>query len=143
MALYALYVLRVSQLGRFEDGEESRLDSGRARALVLSASVMLVLVALLPRFADEGTALAGQLLAIGLAWPAAFTLSRIAFKSKTWSRADVERAMGLALRRLLMFTSALAALSWRPPVWDGLIVAAAILGGYVVSARLRRVFPPS
>jgi len=143
MALYAMYVLRVSQLGRLEDGEERVLNSQRARGLVMSAALMLVFVPLLPPFSAQGAPWVARGVSMALAWPAAFSLARCAFASRTWSRADVERAMGLALRRLLIFAAALAALAWRAPQLDALLVAAAILFGYAISAQLRRVFPPS
>ncbi len=143
LALYALYVLRVSQLGRFEDGEDNDVRGARPKALVLSASIMLMLVALLPPFESSIHTLGARLVSIALAFPASLTLSRAAFTSRAWTRTDVERAMGLALRRFLMFAAALAALAWQPPHWDALIVAALILAGYAIAASLRKVFPPS
>lgn len=143
MALYAMYVLRVSQLGRLEDGEERISSSQRARALVLSAALMLACVPLIPPFSSDGAPWPARAVSMALAWPAAFTLARVAFASRAWSRADVEHAMGLALRRLLVFAAALAALAWRAPRFDAWLVAAAILAGYAISAQLRRVFPPS
>ncbi len=143
LALFALYVLRVSQLGRYEDGEDTDLRGARPKALVLSASVMLMLVALLPPFESSIHTLGARLVSIALAFPASLTLGRAAFSSRAWTRADVERSMGLALRRFLMFAAALAALAWRPPHFDALIVAALILAGYAVAASLRKVFPPS
>ncbi|MEO6711521.1 MAG: UbiA family prenyltransferase [Planctomycetota bacterium] len=139
MVLYGVFVLRVSQLGRMEDGEDADLGGPKPKALVLSAALMLLLVPFLPPFGR----LSGILVASAIAWPAAFSLVRLARLRAEWTRADVERAMGLCLRRFLIFSAALAARSWAPPTFDALIVAALILSGYLISARLRRVFPPS
>jgi hypothetical protein len=75
----------------------------------------------------------------------------------TWTRALVGRATGMALRRLLVFTSTCALLSFLATLrlrgavegpgamagWSGLVVAYAILLGYPISFALRRVFPPT
>ena len=143
MALYAVFVLRVSQLGRMEDGEDSDQPHGRPRALVLSAALMLLFVSMLPPFDQRVHSLGGRLVAMSIAWPAAFSLSSVALATREWTRGTIERAMGLCLRRFLIFSAALAALAWRPPVFDALIVAALILSGYAMSAGLRKVFPPS
>jgi hypothetical protein len=143
MILYAMYVLRVSQLGRFEDGEQGEVETRRVRSLVMSAALMLALLPLLPPFDVERIAPSARGLAALLAWPAAFTLWRRSMRAQSWTRADVEAAMGLALRRLLVFSAALAALAWREPHLDALFVAGAILTGFFVAAQLRRVFPPS
>ena len=144
LLLYALFVLQVSQLGRLEDGEAVDLSRRMPKLLMLSAAVLLTAVPLLPAFgAAEHTSLGGRLVALAIAWPASFTLAYAALKESEWTRNKIERAMGMCLRRFLMFSAALAALSWSPPVFDALIVACLILAGYAVSARLRKVFPPS
>ncbi len=143
IAMYALFVLRTSQLGRMEDGESGSSWPGQARALVLSVAMILLLVPLLPPFSSEVRSLSGRLVAIAIAWPASFTLAYASRKTREWSRSSIERMMGMCLRRLLVFSAALAALAWKPPAFDALIVAASILAGYAVSARLRKVFPPS
>ena len=51
--------------------------------------------------------------------------------------------MGLALRRLLVFTASVSALNWSPPHHAALIVSAAIFCGYPLSFWLRKAFPPS
>ena len=142
MAIYAVYVLRISQLGRMEDGEEE-LQLGRPAGLVLSAALMLALLPFLPPFSSAGHALGARFASAALALPAAITLARPALTRRLGTRQQIETAMGLALRRLSIFGAALAALAWHPPAFDAAIVAAAILAGYAVSARLRVVFPPS
>jgi hypothetical protein len=57
-----------------------------------------------------------------------------------WSSGDLTSATGLALRRLLVFTAAVALSAGGSASW---IVAGAILCGYPVSFALRGVFPPS
>ena len=155
LALYGLYVLRVSQLGRLEDGEaalgppgagqdfSSAALGGRPRGLVSSAATMLLLVPLIPPFEPLVISLEARAVAAALAWPAAVGLFLAAFRGGDWSRGRVESTMGLALRRLSIFGACCAALAWRRPVHDGLIVAAAILVGLGLAVRLRRVFPPS
>ncbi|HUR27481.1 MAG TPA: UbiA family prenyltransferase [Planctomycetota bacterium] len=143
MALYALFVLRVSQLGRLEDGEDAALSGSRPKSFVLSAALTLVFLALLPAFDPRTHGWGGRIVCIAIAWIAAYGLFRAALSRTRWTRADVERAMGLCLRRLLAFTAALAALAWSPPAHAALFVAGAILFGYLLSARLRVVFPPS
>jgi len=143
MALYAFFVMRVSQLGRLEDGEDAGLRGARPKVFVLSAALVLASVAFLPpwdvRIHSMGARIASAVIALG----AASGLLRLALARGEWTRADVERAMGACLRRLLAFTAALAALAWNPPARDALIVAALVLAGYAASAALRRVFPPS
>ncbi len=143
MLLYGVYVLRVSQLGRLEDGEDRDLGGSKPRALVLSSALMLAFVAFLPPYDLEVHTLAGRAAAAAICLPAAITLGKFARRSGAWTRGDVEQAMGLCLRRLLMFSAALAALAWHPPRWDATVVVALVLSGYVVASRLRRVFPPS
>jgi hypothetical protein len=53
---------------------------------------------------------------------------------------EVGEAVGVALRRLLFATAALAA---QAEGRDGLVVAAAILCGFPMSFGLRRLFPPT
>jgi NADH:ubiquinone oxidoreductase subunit 4 (subunit M) len=56
------------------------------------------------------------------------------------SRHDVMASVGMALRRLLVATAAIAA---QAGTSDGLWVSAAILCGYPLSFALRRIFPPT
>jgi hypothetical protein len=61
-----------------------------------------------------------------------------------WTPALAGKATGMALRRLMVFTAAVALLSRTaseaPDAW---IVAGAILAGFPVSAALRRAVPPT
>ena len=113
----------------------------------LSFNLVLVIglasLALLPPFDVRAHGWGARMACAVVALTAALGLARTALSRTEWTRADVERAMGMCLRRLLAFTAALAALAWNPPARDALIVAALILSGYAVSAGLRRVFPPS
>jgi 4-hydroxybenzoate polyprenyltransferase len=143
---YALYVFLVSRLGRLEDREgDEKLTRAPAMYLCGAACALLVPAAVmtkrvldgelhLPR--EAGVALAGA--AFVAVWGAG-PLAVRALKTREWSKLDVLRAMGLALRRLLVFTAGTALLAGS----SGWIVAAAILCGYPLSYLLRGVFPPS
>ena len=78
--------------------------------------------------------------ALLLAISGALGLVHAARRSGVWSSDDLTRATGLGLRRLLVFTAAVALSAGGPASW---IVAGAILCGYPVSFALRGVFPPS
>ena len=71
---------------------------------------------------------------------AAFGLLRLGLDRAPWSGPRVIVAMGLALRRLLVFTATLALLAGTRP---GAAVAVCILLGFPLSHAMRRVFPPS
>ena len=136
---YGLYVFVVSRLGRMEDGAAPIGE--RPRALLRVAGLLL---ALGPAFtAPLGAPLPARALALGLGVAGAFGLFRAASQTNAFTRGDVERCMGLALRRLLVFTAAAAAVTWRTERLDALVVAALILAGYPLSHALRRAFPPS
>jgi hypothetical protein len=144
---YALYVFFVSRLGRREDvGDDTTL--GRAPAVELGAAALaltaLPLIAIarlasdaLATRAEAGLVVAGT--AFVVSWGAA-PLALRAWTTRTWRKADVLRAMGFALRRLLVFTAGAALLCGGAQGW---IVALAILCGYPIAYALRGVFPPS
>jgi 4-hydroxybenzoate polyprenyltransferase len=144
---YGAYVGAVSRLGRLEDGEDSRPIGSRPRGLLRAAAFFLLLLAALP----AEVPLAARIAAFALACAGGFALWREARARTAWSRADVERAMGLALRRLLIATAVVSLLAVRPAAgnwagaqdWTGAVAAAAILAGYPIAHALRRAFPPS
>lgn len=137
--VYGAYVLTVSRLGRLEDGGDERPIGARPRALIATAAAFLIAIACVP----SPTPIVARVAAIALALAGAWGLVREAHARATWSRADVERAMGLSLRRLLIATSAVALLAVRADDFAGAITAAAILAGYPIAHALRRAFPPS
>lgn len=137
--LYGAYVFVVSRLGRLEDGEDPRPIGQRPRALLTLAWMILLLVSFGPGGSFDKDR---QLPAIAVAFVGAWGLSRARGRA-TWTREDVQRVMGIALRRLLVFTAAVALLAFRPGEWDAVIVAAAILAGFPLSHALRKTFPPS
>jgi 4-hydroxybenzoate polyprenyltransferase len=141
--LYGGYVFTASRLGRMEDREEA-LDPARVRRLLVTALLAFPLLACATMLPLEGLPGPGLPLEAPLALAAAWGLVSAA-RRPTWSPADVERAMGLLLRRLLAFDAVLALASARFPGagWDGVAVAGAILAGYPLAHRLRRAFPPS
>ncbi len=137
--VYGAYVVTVSRLGRLEDGEDEHPIGTRPRALLAVAATFLIAIACVP----SPTPIAARLAALALALAGAWGLVREAHARATWSRGDVERAMGLALRRLLIASAALALLAVRAENVAGAITAAAILAGYPIAHALRRAFPPS
>lgn len=134
---YGAYVLVVSRLGRLEDGEDDDLRAGRVRLLLWCAAGLLVSPAALLAGAGPALCTAG---AAAVALAGASALARAARAPAPWTPGRVGATMGLALRRLLVFTAA-SALASGPP--HGPWVAGAILLGYPLSWSLRRVFPPS
>lgn len=138
-AAYAAYVFAVSSLGRLEDAPESVLRSARP-AVQLSAAALLLALSPLSALVFRSAQDAGLIAALLLACAGAAGLLARAREKAPWSPAEVTRATGLGLRRLLVFTSALSLASGGR---TGAIVAAAILAGYPVSYFLRGVFPPS
>ncbi len=140
VAFYGLYVFVVSRLGRLEDGEDDRAIGNRPAYLLAAAASVLVA---LPIFSCGPTPPLGRALSIAVASLGAFGLYRAAARTSAWTRADVERSMGLALRRLLVASAVVALLALRPGSWDGAISAALIVLGYPLAHALRRSFPPS
>jgi hypothetical protein len=70
-----------------------------------------------------------------------------ALQTRAWTRPLVERAMGLSLRRLLVFTAAVVLVTFQAndaeTAWVPLAAAAVILCGYPLAFGLRAAFPPS
>lgn len=142
LALYAMFVFRVSQLGVMEDGAEA-LRPARARSLALSAATLLALVPLCGPYEPETRHWLGRVVAAGLCWPASAGLARAAWASADWSRERVEACVGMALRRLLVFSAAFTALTIAPDRPQAILGCAVILAGFFVAAALRKAFPPS
>jgi 4-hydroxybenzoate polyprenyltransferase len=143
VACYAGYVFAVARMGRWEDVlDESRIGRSPARACGLLAGLLLVLPLLVPAGERPMYGVDGLRFAPALAVAAlgALALGRLAGRRAAWSRAEVLAAMGVALRRLLVFTSSVALATGTR---DGAWVAAAILSGLPLSWALRRAFPPS
>ncbi len=140
--VYGAYVFLVSRLGRMEDGEDARPIGRRPVPLLLAAGALIVLAAPLARFGlawSHAPAVAlGAAAATGL-WQAA----RSAGPQEAWTRARVQAAMGLCLRRLLVFAAVLVLADWSPGRNTPLLAAGVLLAGYPLAHGLRRVFPPS
>lgn len=143
---YGLYVFVVSRLGRLEDGEDDRDIGARPRALLATAAAILALAPFATFALVRGVSPLGVAAASALSLAGAWGLVRAAHRPGAWTRGDVERAMGLALRRLLVASACVALLAWRPDTPTGiagLFTAAVILAGYPIAHALRRVIPPS
>lgn len=145
-AAYGLYVFLVSRLARLEDVEPgSRSASHPARWTVAGAAALIAIGAaatLLARQARPSAWAPSGAWAVALTVTAAIGLLRYvgAQRGRPWTPVMIQRAAGMALRRLLIATSALAAGAGTS---TGLLVAVAILAGYPVSLALRRLFPPT
>ena len=139
--VYGAYVGMLSVLGRREDDLER--EPGRLPARILHLSTLCLVAAPLSGAAAVGAATEPTVwLAAGLAlaiW-AALGLQRAAARTEAWTREGVTAAMGMLLRRMLIVTSSAVLASGVP---GAPVVSGAILAGYVVSHRLRRIFPPS
>ena len=145
VAAYALYVLLVSRLGRLEDTEHDE-PLGRAPSRYLVGAALALLAPALVAFSrvmsgelarrEAGVACAGA--SFVALWGAGPLCAR-ALRTREWRKLDVLRAMGLALRRLLVFTAGTAVLAGSA----GWIVAAAILCGLSPLSRRpsRRIAP--
>jgi 4-hydroxybenzoate polyprenyltransferase len=138
--LYGAYVFNASRVARLEDVVDEAEIGSLPRWHLLAAALML----LAPAFVEPRNALTfvPNLAALLLGAVGAFGLAWVALRTKSWKRADVGRATGMALRRLLVFTASCAIIS-DAPGHRGLILAAVILAGYPISSSLRRVFPPT
>ncbi len=140
--VYGAYVFVVSRLGRLEDGED-RIQKGALgpRALILYAALLLLSPALLPL--PVPIPIWARLVSLGLGLFAAQALLRAALGRSTWEAHHILPIMGMALRRLLVFSASVAWLAGSGAPLTGALVSAAILLGYPLSHRLRRLFPPS
>ena len=138
--LYGAYVFTVSRLGRLEDGEDEAPLARRPSRFLILAAIWLVAAGALAFFASARADSYGPWPALVLAGVGAFGLVQLAVSTPLWTGPLVGRAMGQALRRLLVFTAALALAAQGV---TGLVAAAAILCGYAISHTLGRWFPPS
>ncbi len=137
--LYGAYVFTVSRLGRLEDREDQRPLGQRPSRFLIVAAVLLASVPLLG-LALSGTGATGVMLSAVLALGAAAALVKAARRSDPWTRAAVGASMGLALRRLSLFTAALALLLIDTGRASGLAAVVA-LAGFALSVGFRRLLP--
>jgi 4-hydroxybenzoate polyprenyltransferase len=145
---YGLYVFLISRLARLEDAPEEVRRRGRPAAWAMASGLLLLGIGLWPWFPGASPGLAPgasplpRLCPLALAAAGASGLCRAAWRRRgsPWSAADVRAVAGMALRRLLVASAALATAAL-PPV--GIYVGGAILLGYPLSLALRRIFPPT
>ncbi len=139
---YGAYVFFVGRLGRFED-DESRHPGAAPVPLLRACAVLLLAGPGLAAFSRSSLSYEQSLLVVGgvlLSGLASLKLFRMAADEDDWGRADVLSAMGQVLRRLIVFTAAGCLATGVPAGFFG---ALAVLAGVPLSARLRKVFPPS
>lgn len=139
---YAAYVFFVGRLGRFEDDESTHPGSApvpllRACAVLLLAGPGLAAFSRSSLSYEEGLLVVGGVLLAALS---SLKLFRMASDEDDWERHEVLAAMGQVLRRLIVFTAAGCLATGVPAGFFGAI---GVLAGVPLSARLRKVFPPS
>ncbi len=135
--LYGLYVFLLSRLGRLEDGEQSSAGLATPRRLLVAMVATFLAVPLLP---VEQATLWGRGVSAALVLGASWGLLQQARQLGSWSPAEIIPAMGCALRRMLVFSAALAALFTEP---RSLHLVVLILALYPVAWYLRKLSPPS
>lgn len=148
---YGVYVFLTSRLGRMEDAEDAAPLGSRPRTLLIGIALVPVLsvAVFATSLASTGASTwsrsaPGLAAAAVLAGVGMWTVAATALRTHEWTRAQVERAMGACLRRLLIVTAIAALLSTSSSGGTtGWLAAAAILGGYPIAHALRRAFPPS
>ncbi len=148
-AAYAGYVFFVSRLGRLEDGEDEHPLGRRPAGLIAAAVALFCVLPILPivprprpedddlarLFFDTRILASTLVVAVG-----AFLPLRLAFRVGDWTRAGVISAMGVLLRRLLVFDVAVAFAVGSP---SAALTGALLLLGFPLSSKLRGLFPPS
>jgi hypothetical protein len=135
-------VFTVSRLGRLEDVDDARALGRKPSAFLRIAAGLLVAAPFAVELAQPAPWAGRTPHWFGVVVLAGLAVGgpRAAARRTTWTRADVMRAMGMCLRRLLVFTALVALAVGGRDAW---IVAGAILAGYPLSYALRGVFPPS
>jgi hypothetical protein len=142
-ALYGAYVFVLSRLGRLEDGEATAANRHVPRILLFLLGFIFWVLPFVPvsfPHTPEESVDLGRKVALGIGLAASWGLLTRAKSLGEWKPADLIPAMGCALRRMLPFSAALAALPGTP---QGFGVALLILCLYPFAVWLRGVFPPS
>lgn len=142
---YGVYVFVVSRLGRLED--DPKVSPGhRPRPLLGALAALLVLGPMTSLLAVQGSGgpepIALLLIAVTFCILAlqALPLLRLAGRKQPFRHSEVVSAMGLALRRLLVFQAAAAWLTGLPA---GFVVGLVLFALVPLGRRLARTFPPS
>lgn len=147
---YGLYVFLVSRLARLEDVESDRLARFQPARWIVGAGLVLAGIGFLGVYLAAQPDRAGAEALLG--WPGraapllalvgAYGLFSAVWEQggAAWTPESVRRITGMALRRLLIASAALAAAAGTQ---DGGWVAVGILCGYPLAHLLRKVFPPT
>jgi 4-hydroxybenzoate polyprenyltransferase len=144
-AAYGAYVACVSWFALDEDSEAPALGSApRARlalaALALAGAPWSMAVSVPVGSLAGVHGLAAFLAACGLATAGAWPLARRAASPAPFAPPEVRAFTGALLRRLLLFTAALALARGTPAGW---LAGGVALAGYPLAYALRRAFPPT
>jgi 4-hydroxybenzoate polyprenyltransferase len=141
-AAYGLYVFLVSRLARLEDTEPARLAACNPSRWTVAACLALCGIGLVAGcLAGPSTNSPGPTppILMGIAAAGLFGMAWN-HRNVDWTPEDVRRTAGMALRRLLIATAAIAMGAGTAP---GKWVAVAILCGYPLAFLLRKLFPPT
>jgi hypothetical protein len=133
--VYGAYVAAISSLARYEDADPVTIARARPSRSLVVATVLLLLAPIAGFRTVQGLA-AG----IAIAGAGAVGLAAATRRREPWTNVEMRRAVGLGLRRLLVFTAALAVATGTR---EGAIASVAILCGYPLSYALRGIFPPT
>ena len=135
--LYGAYVISVGRLGRMEDAEDAGAIGTRPARFLWTAFACLLWAGCPPWNRNEGWQ---GWIPMLLSLAGAIALGKLANSAEPWTQGRVLAAMGVALRRLVLFGAICAAL---PGTSASLAVAGAILLLVPLGYALRRLFPPS
>ncbi len=140
--LYGAYIGCVSILGRMEDGEDASPLRRRPDRPLFAAVLLLAGVPVLGLMESRGTSVLGWVLCLLLSGGGAWRLWKTR-PSGLWSPAQVEGAVGQALRTTMPLVAALASLELTGTTGPALWVCLGVLAGVPVSYGLRRLIPPT
>jgi 4-hydroxybenzoate polyprenyltransferase len=132
---YGGYVASIAALAQLEDADPGTIARAHPGRALRVAAILLLLGPITAFHGFRGLLPAIVITALGASGLAAASRRRA-----PWGQAEIGRVVGLGLRRLLVFTCALALAC---ETLQGAVVAGAILCGYPISYALRGIFPPT
>jgi len=137
---YGGYVFAASSLARLEDDEDrAPLGTRPARHLRRAAVMMFATPLVGAAILGAGWGIPAALIVVV---PASLDLWRTSQRAEPWTRQDVGRATGIALRRLVLLPASLALLLVDRGAAAPVAAAVALLG-LPLAWALKRLFPPT